>query len=50
MPVTVVAMANKDFGRGHIEETGNLNATAEKNRRFQAGNWFPDYQAHTEET
>jgi hypothetical protein len=26
------------------KETGNRNATAisEKNRRFQAGNWFPD--------
>jgi hypothetical protein len=31
-------------GRGHTKETGNLNVTAvsEKNRRFQAGNWFPD--------
>jgi hypothetical protein len=25
-------------------------AISEKNRRFQAENWFPDQQAHTEET
>jgi hypothetical protein len=32
------------LGRGHTKETGNCNATAicEKNRRFQAGTWFPD--------
>jgi hypothetical protein len=31
-------------GRGDTMETGNCNATAisEKNRRLQAGNWFPD--------
>jgi hypothetical protein len=33
-----------ELGRGHTKETGNCNATSisEKNRRFQAGNWFPD--------
>jgi hypothetical protein len=32
------------YGREHTIETGDYNATAisEKNRRFQAGNWFPD--------
>jgi hypothetical protein len=31
-------------GGGHTKVTGNCNATAisKKNRRFQAGNWFPD--------
>jgi hypothetical protein len=40
------------LGRGHTEETGNCNATetSEIRHRFQAGNWFPDQQAHTEET
>jgi hypothetical protein len=39
------------LGRGHTKETGNRNATAisEKRHRLEAGNWFPDYQAHTEE-
>jgi hypothetical protein len=39
-------------GRGHTKETGNRTATAiaEKCRRFQAGNWFPDQQAHIGET
>jgi hypothetical protein len=31
-------------GRLHTKETGNCNITAisEKNKKFQAGNWFPD--------
>jgi hypothetical protein len=38
--------------RGQTKETGNRNATAisEKNRLFEAGNWLPDQQAHTEVT
>jgi hypothetical protein len=32
------------LGQGHTKATGNRNATtiSEKNRLFQAGNWFPD--------
>jgi hypothetical protein len=40
------------YGWGHTKETGNRNETAisENCRRFQAGNLFPDQQAHSEET
>jgi hypothetical protein len=40
------------LGRGHIKETGNCNETVipENHCRLQAGNWFPEYRAQTEET
>jgi hypothetical protein len=43
--VVTVVTAWPQFVSAHTKETGNRNATAisKKSRRFQAGNWFPNY-------